>query len=133
MPQPPAFTPTKLRVRRKRRAPAAEPAPIPGPVLADGSFAAGDLQVTLFFDRDVAIGNFDPAAIVVDDPASGSVYAGTGSASVVSGFIVFLALVATGPSTGADLLLTATTATGIVAADTGGPWAGVTDFALTEG
>jgi hypothetical protein len=96
--------------------------------LADNQVVDGLLW--LWFDGYVIdVSAFDPAAITVNDPASGTLYQATG-ASVLSGFIVSVTMAPAGPSSGTQALLNASADSGIVDADTGAAWAGATDLPL---
>jgi hypothetical protein len=87
------------------------------------------LQLT--FDRAISLAGFDPAAIVVDDqPTTGQRWEGTSEIGQPDDATVRITLIAIGPATPGPRTLTASRANGIVAADDGGAWAGVTDLPL---
>jgi hypothetical protein len=89
-----------------------------------------DVFVRLRFDRAIDVAALDASQVTVDDePGAGWAYAGTGVSSLPDPQSVIVALAITVPASG-DTRLNATGATGIVAADDGGTWAGVVDLGL---
>ena len=129
MPVPASILPAKPRVHRKRRE---GPTPTPPPAaltLVSASYAEGE-SVTLTFDRAVDAAGLDAPQVVVHDAAgSGFVMVGAGVASVPSPQSVVIALAPTDSAEGLTVL-DATAATGIVAVDDGGTWAGATGLEL---
>jgi hypothetical protein len=86
--------------------------------------------VRLSFDRAIDVGGLVASQITVDDePGAGWAYAGTGVSSIPDPQSIIIALVITVPASG-DTRLNATSATGIVAVDDGGTWAGASDLPL---
>ena len=86
--------------------------------------------VTIAFDRAVDLAGFDPSQVTVDDAGdTGFSDAGSGVSAVPTPQSVTVALTPTGSAEGATVM-NATASTGIVAADDGGTWAGVTALAL---
>lgn len=121
----------KRRGRAKR--PAQQSAPGVALVLESAIFQGDDAPqwVQLGFDRAISIAGLNGAQITVVDGALESVtYRATGSASLVNPTTVRINLVSIGPSEGPDVVMTATGATGIVAMDDAGTWAGVSDLVL---
>jgi hypothetical protein len=87
--------------------------------------------VRLTFDRAIDISALNGPAVVVDDGAdTGNAYRGTGYAVLVTPASAELDLVLLGPASGSGTTLSATAASGIVAVDDGGTWAGVISVAL---
>jgi hypothetical protein len=85
--------------------------------------------VRLNFDRDVDITHVVPSEITIDDgPGTGKLLGGTGAAHEPG--VVNVALAVIGTSESAETTLTAGAGNGIVAADDGAAWAGVTDLVL---
>jgi hypothetical protein len=125
--------------RKSRGRPAGTTAaPTPTPPPAPLVLAAAELTVDpennafvrLSFDRAIDVAGLDPSQITVDDePGAGWAYAGTGVSSIPDPQSVIVALAITVPASG-DTRLNATNATGIVAVDDGGTWAGATDLPL---
>ncbi len=120
---PVMFRKPRARPRRKqRKAPAAL-------VLVAAAYEPST-WVRLTFDRAVDLAALDPGQITVSEGwVSHTLWAGAG-ATLVGPAEVQVALVAAGPSTTTDPFLTATAATGIVAVNDGGAWAGVSDVVL---
>ena len=89
------------------------------------------VTVTLTFDRAIDIGGIVVGGdITVNDPAiTGNLYAAY-AATLVGPNSVSVNLEVVAESTGTLTTLTASGATGIVAVDDGGTWAGVTELAL---
>jgi hypothetical protein len=88
-------------------------------------------RIRLQFDRAIEVGGRDGSQIIVDaGDITSLVYVATGPATLIDPATVEIELVETGPTEGIQMLLTATAATGIVAADDGGTWAGCTDLVL---
>jgi hypothetical protein len=100
--------------------------------LTTGEFNADLVYVQLGFDRAIDIAAIDPVAIqIMDDLFTGNQFAGAaGTASLVAPNVLKLGLEVIGGASGGRVLLSATAATGIVAVDDGGTWAGVTDVEL---
>ena len=99
--------------------------------LKTATYAQGLLQVTLEFDRDINIAGLVGSQITVDDGQfNARTYQATGAATLLDAQTVRIGLVQTGLSAGADVRLTASASTGIVAVDDGGAWPGVTNQLL---
>ncbi len=126
---PPTFDLAPPRVRRKRRAIGS-----PGPValMLVAAEYEESVWVRLTFDRPIDISAMNGSAITVDDgPLSGTLWVGLESPGTLIGpATVQIELEPYDPSTSAATVLNATAATGIVAEDDGGAWAGVTDVEL---
>jgi hypothetical protein len=128
LPAPPLY-PRKRKPRANRRPPAPAPAAL---TLVSATYDAG-LEVVLTFDRAVDVAGFDGTQVIVDDPVIvGNRFDGTGGATLLDPVTVRVELVGIGDPTGTVPALTATAATGIVAAapPLGGAWAGVTGLEL---
>lgn len=97
--------------------------------LVSASYSSG-AWVRLTFDRNVNIAGIHVAAITVNDDPSDEAYVGSGAATLFAPQTVQVPLVILHGSSGPGTELTATNATGIVAADDGGTWAGVTSLSL---
>ncbi|MEA2734154.1 MAG: hypothetical protein QOE14_605 [Humisphaera sp.] len=133
------FLPLPRPRRRKRDrslktlAPYVPPAPPPPPaalVLVGAEYATAS-TVRLTFDRAIDISALNGPAVVVDDGAdTGNAYRGTGYAVLVTPASAELDLVLLGPASGSGTTLSATAASGIVAVNDGGTWAGVISVAL---
>jgi hypothetical protein len=123
----PLFIPAKRRARRTRRAPG--PASL---VLVSAEYPIEiEGAARLRFDREIDIAEFDGTQIIVRDGVNqGSVMNATGPVELSDPQTVTVYLVIIGPYAEANVLLSATGASGIVAADDGGKWPGVTDLAL---
>jgi len=119
-------------IHRKRGPKTAGQAGQGGPVLIAAGYAAGSLFLGLEFDRPIDLDGFDGSAITVNDPQAGPphLYRGTAETHIVSPTCVRITLEVAGPSTGPVGLLNVGPGSGIVAHDTGTPWAGVTNFVL---
>ena len=131
MPTPITMIPSKPRLRRKRRRPGA-PAPVAALTLVAAMYDAGDAQVWLTFDRAVNIDAIVPGQVTVADGPGGVRFEGTG-AELILPEQVLITLQPAGAASGADVTLTATAATGIVAADDGAAWAGASGVELPFG
>ena len=85
----------------------------------------------LTFDRPVSVAGFDGTQVVLDDDDStGFRFNGTGGATLFAPAVVQVALNSTGAAQQSGVHLTASAATGIVAVDDGGAWAGASGLAL---
>ncbi len=114
---------------RPRRANPSPPAPVALNLVAAG-FDDASGWVRLTFDRPIDAGAVDAAQITVNDgPLSGTLWVGVGATSAGPAVVV-IGLEPYDPSTSAQTVLTAGTATGIVSANDGGGWGGVTDLEL---
>ena len=129
MTPPPTFVLIPPRRRRKRRE--AEPAAPGAPLeLVAGVFTPGPV-LYLTFDRAVDVSSLVAAAIVVDDGDSQVRYDAGGAVTLDAPETVRIELANIGAAPAApQVSLTAAAGNGIVAADDGGAWAGVTDFVL---
>jgi hypothetical protein len=118
-----------LRRRQKR--------PVPAPLAAltlVGAIYEGDDEprlLTLTFDRAIDTAGLAGAQITVRDGGLNErIYNATGAVTRPSASSVRIILVETGPVAGDDVRLTATGSNGIVAADDGAAWAGVSNVVL---
>ena len=129
--------PSKFRKNRKAaKQEAVAPSPPPGAALnlvsAEYSTFAGPV-LTLTFDRAIDISSLDGTAIVVSDgDALGETLNATGSAVLVSAAVVRFELVNIDTCKDEGDYLNASAASGIVAVDDGGTWAGVSEYELTD-
>lgn len=121
--------PYRRRHVSRRRVDSPEPAPPPAPVLVAGHFGEeSGLQLT--FDRTVAVTGFDGTALVVIYPVQSQKYNASGT-PVVSGVNVQMSVSLIGAATGTHATLDATAGSGIVGAEGGTPWAGISGFVLS--
>jgi hypothetical protein len=118
----------KPHARTKWKPPAPTPPPGVALVLISADYHSG-IDVVLSFDRAIDVSAFDPSQITMVDVFPHKTFTG-GSTSIIDPLTVRIWLVETGPYGGSAHTLTATAATGIVAVDDGGTWAGVTDLNL---
>ena len=87
--------------------------------------------VRLTFDRAIDIAGLAAGQVVVDDgPVSGWSWVGIGSGTLIGPTIVEIELGAQTESSSPGTVLNASAATGIVAVDDGGAWAGATNLPL---
>ena len=94
------------------------------------AYDPGGPAVTLTFDRAVDVSAFSGGDVLVDDATfNGMRYTGEVAEDDGPG-VVRVLLTDVGDDLGAGVTLTATAATGIVAAGDGAAWAGVTDLEL---
>ena len=88
-------------------------------------------MLTLTFDRAIDVSGLDGTQILVDDSiVVGSLYLATGGTTMLTPASVRIAMAWVEGSTTPGLHLTAGAASGIVAIDDGGTWAGVTALEL---
>jgi hypothetical protein len=124
------ITPAFRKRRGRVKPPAAGPPPAPL-TLVSAAYFPGDPSIVLTFDRAIDIAALNPGAITVDDPAeSGVLYEGGGGAALAGPTAVQMFLLEIGSASGAQILLNASAANGIVAVDDGGTWPGVTGYVL---
>jgi hypothetical protein len=127
------FVPSVPKFRKrykplKRKDAEAPPAAL---TLVSATYDIETESVTLAFDRAVDASAYDPAAITVQDGEfAGGLFVGSGPATVVNPTTIQVFLEQIGSPTVSDVELSATAATGIVATDDGGTWAGVTNVVL---
>ena len=124
------FPVARFRKRRgkTRRVPPAPPAPL---TLVSATYDEAVPSVTLTFDRPVDITGFVGSAVIVDDATfTGLRYDGTGGAALGGAATVVVTLISIADPTGVAVTLDASAGNGIVAADDGGPWEGVSDLSL---
>lgn len=115
--------------RRKRRGVGSLPPVVVPLTLVSASYEVGT-SVTLTFDRAVVVDGSDPSQVVVDDGGqTGQQWLGAG-ATLDGPATVVVSLVEGSATPAFATLLNATAATGFVAADDGGTWAGVTELEL---
>ena len=124
------FQPRKSPVRRPRPQPA--PAPPAAPVLVAATCDEAP-TLTLVFDRPVDVSGIDVALIRVDYASLGFSYVGFGEPTVLDPVTVRLAMTGVEEYMGPGIVLTAAAGNGIVAADAGLPWAGVSGMELPFG
>ena len=98
------------------------------------TYDTDDFSVLLNFDRAVDASGLAPAAITLQDGefAVGS-FVGSGPATVVNPTTIRVFLEEIGGPSVSDVELTATAASGIVAVEDGGTWAGVAGLVLPFG
>jgi hypothetical protein len=126
MPRPslPSIVAAKRRVRRQR--PAAAPA---APTLVS-AVCDESPSLTLAFDRAVDVAGIDVALFRVDIGVMGFSSVGYDAAIVVNPTTVQILLSGIGEYAGPGVILTAAAGNGIVAADGGLAWAGVSGLGL---
>ena len=118
------------RLRRKRQTKTAAPAALTL-LEAEFTYVGPGGALTLVFDRAIDIAAFVPSAITLEDPSgSGFAFAGTGVVDTPDAQTVVVEMGSTGTAEGTLDVVTATAATGIVAVDDGGTWAGVSGLGL---
>jgi len=127
----PTFNLAPLRVHRKRKV---QFGPPPTPPLAlqlvEASFDTADgVYLRLTFDRAIDASGLNGSAIQLGVNEFGYLYNATGGFEMYAPEIINILMVQTGGWEGGDVM-NATGATGIVAVDDGGVWAGVSDLAL---
>jgi hypothetical protein len=123
------FVPPKKVQRRAGKARPVFPAP-PALTLVAAAYQPGE-WVRLTFDRAVDVASADTAAVRVDDGAvAGWLFRGDGPAALVGPRTVQVGLAILDRPAGSGTRLSAGAGTGIVAADDGGAWPGVTDLSL---
>jgi len=101
-------------------------------VLVEAVYPFQTLEVLrLRFDRAINIAELDGTQIIVNDGfIEGQLCEATGPATLLDARTLRVGVVAIPGPIMPNLLLTATGATGIVAVDDGGAWAGVTNLQL---
>ena len=132
------FSPTYPRKprpkRSRRRVVQSPPPPPPAPPVALTLVSAAYFAPTairLTFDRAIDVSAMDVSQVTVKDgPVTGLQFAGTGAPVAAGVNAVDVFLVDTSDYAGADVLLSATAFTGIVALDDGGTWAGVENMVV---
>jgi hypothetical protein len=120
------------RRHRKTTPPSVEPAPPPVALaLVAASYDSDDFSVLLTFDRAVDASGLAAAAVTLQDGEfAAASFVGAWPAAVISPTTIKVFLAEIGGPTVNDVELTATAASGIVATDDGGTWAGVTGLVL---
>jgi hypothetical protein len=124
--------PIPFRRRRKPAMAQEAPPPVAGPVLTAALLVSPEV-LRLTFDRAIDIGGFDASQIDVQlpqQPGFDYEWIGVGVAGRPAPQTLDVNLQKFGPPSGTQDRLTASATTGIVAADDGAPWAGVTDLPL---
>jgi hypothetical protein len=122
------FQPARQRVVRKRRGAQAPVAT--GPVLLAASYAPGDLILSLTFDRAVDVSAIVPGQLIVVDGEQDIEWGGTAEAWQDSPESLSMIMIENGEYTGEGTKLTVTSSSGIVAAEGGAAFAGVSDVEL---
>ena len=127
----PTFIPRKpIRYRQKAGGPKEQAAPV-ALTLVSATYDVDTQSVTLTFDRAVNVAAFAPTAVTLQDGIyTGGSFVGSGPATVINPTTIQVFLEQIGSPTVSDVELSATASTGIVAADDGGTWAGVTNVVL---
>lgn len=124
--------PPALRYRPRPKSPSAadeRPAPAAPPTLVAASCDESP-TLTLVFDRPVDVSAVDVELIRVDNGLLGFTYVGYGAPTLPDPVTVRLALTGVEEYAGPGVVLSAAADNGIVAADGGGAWAGVTGLEL---
>ena len=128
MTNPPVKHPGRRRYRLRAR-----PAATPALTLVEASFlyVGPGAALTLVFGRAIDLSAFVPAQVTVQDPSgSGFAYVGTGVVDTPDAQTVVVEMGQTGSAAGTLDVLSATGATGIVAADDGAAWGGASNLGL---
>jgi hypothetical protein len=123
LPAPPNF-------RRRRRRPDRlnPPAAL---TLVQASYQPGVPSIRLAFDRAIDVSALAGTQIVIADGSINALrYDAQGDVTVINLSTIEIGLVDIESWAGPDVRLTASSASGIVAVDDGGTWAGVTDLLL---
>jgi hypothetical protein len=129
LPAPPKFP-------RKRNRPSTRPSARKAPgqelILEAAAYEEGDENaIVLTFDRAIDVAGLDGTQITVNDGLYvGSVFAATGAVTMLSPASVRIVMNPVGEAEIGAVTLTASAASGIVAVDDGGTWAGVTALGL---
>jgi hypothetical protein len=129
-------TPVKTEKRHRRQPRGTSSRAVVPLTLASAAYDADRWTLTLAFGRAIEIGALDVEQVtVLDGAVNGMAFRGTGDPGpqLLTPTTVEVALIDIGEFTGGGVRMTATAATGIVADDDGGTWAGVTDLALPFG
>ena len=121
--------PTPAFITHKRK-PAAVAPPL---VLVAATYDTDVLSVFLTFDRAIDIASIDVGAFIVHDGEDGNIVAGFGTPDMGAPNQVLVYMEWVGDYGGWQILMTAGPGNGIVAADDGGTWAGVTDLGMPFG
>jgi hypothetical protein len=129
IPVPPKF---RKRSEPRQRRQSLQPTP-PALTLTSAVYSVLAQTLTLAFDRAIDIDAIDGGAITVTDGPGAILWNATGGATLLNPTTVQLLLVEIDSATGSQVLLSATTANGIVADGDGAAWAGVTDLVLPFG
>ncbi len=123
LPAPPLY-PRKRKPRPKPKR------PVTALTLVAAAFNDFDLYVTLTFDRAIEINAMDPATILIDDDATGQLYQGAGTPTLVTANAVDVSVSSIPGTFHPGIHLTAEPSNGIAAVDDGAQWSGVTDVEL---
>jgi hypothetical protein len=113
----------------KRKRPAL-PVAATGPVLVAASYAPGDLTLSLSFDRAVDVSAIVPGQFIVFDGDQDVEWGGTAETWQDSPENLTMVMIENGEYTGEGTTLTVTSTSGIVAAEGGAAFAGVTELEL---
>ena len=117
-------------IYRKRRGRAKRDVASP-PLTLVAAYYNEALWIQLTFDRAIDIAAIDPSQITVDDgQVSGLLFVGFSPATPVSPATVEIPLQKIASASGPNTLLSAGAGNGIVAADDGETWPGVSDVVL---
>jgi hypothetical protein len=123
----PVFIPAKRRAHRKPRM----ATPPPALTLVSASFSTDPGPfVSLVFDRDIEIAENHPEVFAVSDGVAGTKYIGNPEGGGRTGSSFGLNMDVDGEASGESVLLTVGAGNGIVAADDGAAWSGVTGLEL---
>src|SRR5688500_3188383 len=117
-----------IRSRKRGETPAPTPPGAPL-VLVSASWEVGG-AVTVTFDRAVDVSGIVPAALVVNDGPTGFTYQGISLLEQPTAQTLAVECSGTSEYEGPSVMLNVSSVIGIVAADDGGTWAGVTDLEL---
>ena len=124
------FTPQGRTHRGRRRSAGDDGPPPPGAPTLVTAVCDESPCLTLAFDRAVDVSGIDVASFRVDIGVLGFTYVGFDAPIIVNPTTVQILLSGIDDYTGPGVILTAAAGNGIVAADGGAAWAGVTDLSL---
>ena len=119
---------------RPRRRPAKKRVRVvsPTPVLVKVWYETA-LNVTMEFDRDVDVTNFDSTTVRINDADYGDLFEGKPFIGVLAPNRIQVSIQQLGMATGSGVRLTVPEGNGLVAASDGAAWAGVTDVVIPFG
>ena len=127
------FRGTRRRDRRRQFAPPPPPPPPVAPTLVAASYTPGTQTLRLEFDRAIDSSGLVGNQVLVDDSSTGVEYEATGAVTVVDAATIEVVMAEVQAMSIPATVLHASAGNGVVAADGGGAWAGVSALALPFG
>jgi len=125
------IAPPKFRKRREWKKAATVVPPVGPPVLMGANYDPTGLTLTLVFDRPIDVSGFDGSQVTVNDGTYNlNAYAGASPPTLTDAMTVVIGLNQVIWTEAGDVIMNATTVTGIVAVSDGSQWAGVADLVL---